>query len=343
MAFDAVRYSRQVRFGPLGKAGQERLAQSRVAIVGCGALGSVSALALARAGVGMLRLIDRDLPEVSNLPRQVLFDEQDLRDGLPKAVAAKRQLERINSSLQIEVAVADVSSRNAGRLLEGVDCIVDGTDNFETRFLINEVSCRDRIPWVHGGAIGAEGRVLAVRPGITACLRCLIPDPPAAGSLPTCESAGIIGPAALVVGAVQAAEAMKLLVGAADVGNALLACDLWEGAWRRIDLSPLAEAGCQTCRQADFPWLEGRRGGTPTALCGRDAVQVAPAGAGEIDLTSLAVRLRGVGRVTANPWLVRLDVEPGIQLSVFGDGRVIVTGTREEAKARAIVARYVGQ
>lgn len=343
MAFDAARYSRQVRFGPLGEAGQERLAQSRVAIVGCGALGSVSALALARAGVGMLRLIDRDLPEVSNLPRQVLFDEQDLRDGLPKAVAAKRQLERINSSLQIEVAVADVSLRNAGRLLEGVDCIVDGTDNFETRFLINEVSCRDRIPWVHGGAIGAEGRVLAVRPGITACLRCLIPDPPSAGSLPTCESAGIIGPAALVVGAVQAAETMKLLVGAADVGNALLACDLWEGAWRRIDLSPLAETGCQTCRQADFPWLEGRRGGVPTALCGRDAVQVVAANAGEIDLTSLADRLRGVGRVTANPWLVRLDVEPGVQLSVFGDGRVIVTGTREEAKARAIVARYVGQ
>jgi molybdopterin/thiamine biosynthesis adenylyltransferase len=343
MAFDAGRYSRQVRFGPLGEAGQERLAQSRVAIVGCGALGSVSALALARAGVGMLRLIDRDLPEISNLPRQVLFDEQDLRDGLPKAVAAKRQLERINSDLEIEVAVADVSSRNAGRLLSDVDCIVDGTDNFETRFLINEVCCRDQIPWVHGGAIGAEGRVLAVRPGITACLRCLIPDPPAAGSLPTCESAGIIGPAALVVGAVQAAEAMKLLVGVPDLGNALLACDLWGGSWRLIDLSPLAEAGCPTCRQADFPWLEGRRGGTPTALCGRDAVQVAPAGAGEIDLASLAERLRSVGRVTANPWLVRLDVEPGVQLSVFADGRVIVTGTREEAKARAIVARYVGQ
>ena len=343
MAYDAARYSRQVRFGPLGQTGQERLAQSRVAIVGCGALGSVSALALARAGVGMLRLIDRDLPEISNLPRQVLFDEQDLRDGLPKAVAAKRQLERINSDIQIEVAVADVSSRNAGRVLGGVDCIVDGTDNFELRFLINEVCCRDGIPWVHGGAIGAEGRVLAVRPGITACLRCLIPDPPAAGSLPTCESAGIIGPAALVVGAVQAAEAMKLLVGAPDVGNALLACDLWEGSWRQIDLSLLAQTGCPTCRQADFPWLEGRRGGPPTALCGRDAVQVAPAGGGEIDLASLAERLRGVGRVTVNPWLVRLEVEPGVQLSVFADGRVIVTGTREEAKARAIVSRYVGQ
>lgn len=342
MAFDAARYSRQVRFGPLGEAGQERLARSRVAIVGCGALGSVSALALARAGVGMLRLIDRDLPEISNLPRQLLFDEQDIRDGLPKAAAARRQLQRINSELEIEVEVADVTPRNADRLLGGVDCVVDGTDNFETRFLINEVCCRDRIPWVYGGAIGAEGRVLAVRPGSTACLRCLIPEPPAAGSLPTCESAGIIGPAALVVGAVQAVEAMKLLVGVPAVGNALLACDLWEGAWRQIGLAPLAEAGCPTCRQRDFPWLEGRTGAATTPLCGRDAVQVAAAGAGHIDLVSLAERLRTVGPVTANPWLVRLDVETGVQLSVFADGRVIVTGTRDEARARAVVSRYVG-
>ena len=195
---------------------------------------------------------------------------------------------------------------------------------------------------MYGGAIGAEGRVLAVRPGSTACLRCLIPEPPAAGSLPTCESAGIIGPAALVVGAVQAAEAMKLLVGVPEVGNALLACDLWEGAWRQIDLAPLAEVGCPTCRQGDFPWLEGRQGAATTPLCGRDAVQVAAAGAGHIDLASLAERLRTVGPVTANPWLVRLDVEPGVQLSVFADGRVIVTGTRDKAKARAVVSRYIG-
>lgn len=342
MVFDAARYSRQVRFGPLGEAGQTKLARSRVAIVGCGALGSVSALALARGGVGMLRLIDRDLPEISNLPRQVLFDEQDVRDGLPKAAAARRQLERINSGLEVEAEVADLTPRNAERLLRGVDCIVDGSDNFEARFLINEFCCREKLPWVHGGAIGAEGRVLAVRPGVTACLRCLIPDPPAAGALPTCESAGIIGPAALVVGAVQAAEVMKLLVDAAGVGNTLLACDLWEGSWRRIDLTPLAEAGCPTCRGGDFPWLEGRHGGATTPLCGRDAVQVAPARSGGLDLAALAGRLQDVGKVTANPWLVRLDVEPGVQLSVFADGRVIVTGTRDEARARAIVSRYVG-
>ncbi|MFM7034925.1 MAG: ThiF family adenylyltransferase [Planctomycetia bacterium] len=342
MPYDHERYSRQVRFAPLGEDGQEKLAHSRVVIVGCGALGGASAMALARAGVGSLRLIDRDLPEISNLPRQVLFDEQDVRDGLPKAVAAKRRLERINGGVAIEAEVADLTRHTADHLLGGADCIVDGTDNFEARFLVNEFACREGIPWVHGGAIGAEGRVLAVRPGETACLRCLIPEPPAAGVLPTCETAGILGPAALVVGAVQAAEAIKLLAGVRRMGNSLLVCDLWEGLWRTIDLSPLAATGCPTCRARDFPWLEGRAGGSAAAICGRHAVQLGGGAAGSIDLASLAERLRAIGPVTANPWLVRLDVEQGIQLSVFADGRAIVSGTRDESRARAIVSRYVG-
>lgn len=339
---ETERYSRQVRYAPLGAAGQARLATSRVAIVGLGALGGVSAMALARAGVGMLRLIDRDLPEVSNLPRQILFDEHDIRAGLPKVVAAKRHLEAINSRAAVNVEVADLTPRNAGRLLADVDCIVDGTDNFEARFLINEFACRHGVPWVYGGAIGGEGRVLAVRPGTTACLRCLMPDPPAAGAVATCDTAGIIGPAALVVGAVQAAEAMKLLVGAAGCGNALLACDLWEGMWRTVDLAPLAERGCPTCRGGDFPWLEGRVGGATTVLCGRDAVQVAPAATAAMDLEALADRLRSLGPVTVNPWFVRVAIEPGMELSVFQDGRAIVAGTRDEAQARAIVARWLG-
>ena len=199
------------------------------------------------------------------------------------------------------------------------------------------------LPWVHGGAIGAEGRVLAVVPGRTACLRCLIPEPPAAGALPTCDTAGILGPAAIVVGAVEAAEAMKLLAGAETAApGRLLVCDLWSSAWRTVDLAPLAAAGCPTCRQGDYPWLEGRLGGRATPLCGRDAVQVAAAAGRGVDLDDLATRLRGLGCVTANAWLVRAEVEPGIQLSVFADGRAIVSGTREEARARAIVARYVG-
>ena len=307
---DADRYSRQTRFASLGPDGQAKLLAARIAVVGCGALGSVVAMTLARAGVGFLRLIDRDVPEISNLPRQVLFDEADVAAGLPKAVAAARQLGRINSQVSIEPIVADLMAMNVAELLGGIDVIVDGTDNFEARFLVNEFACRHGVPWVHGGAIGAEGRVMTVVPGRTACLRCLIPEPPAPGSLATCDTAGIIGPAALVVGAVEAAEAMKLVVGSGD-------------------------------KAGDYPWLEGRLGARPTPLCGRDAVQVPSAG-GAVDLAAIAARLAAVGSVVANRWIVRAEVEEGIQLSVFADGRAIVSGTREEAKARAIVSRYLG-
>jgi len=239
--------------------------------------------------------------------------------------------------------VADLTPATAVALLGGVDLLVDGTDNFEARFIVNEFSCRNGIPWIYGGAIGAEGRVMTVLPGKTACLRCLIPDPPAPGAMPTCDTAGIIGPTAVVVGAIEAAEAIKLIVGATDrLGNRLLACDLWEGVWRSIDLSSLAEQGCATCRAGDFPWLDGRMGTQAAAICGRDAVQVASPVGVTIDLAALAARLGPLGAVTANPWLVRAEVEQGIQLSVFADGRAIVAGTREESKARAIVARYVG-
>lgn len=340
-AFDADRYSRQTRYAPLGIAGQERLARARVAVAGCGALGGVVAMALARAGVGHLRLIDRDVPEPSNLPRQVLFDEGDVAAGLPKAVASANTLARINSATTIEAVVADITPASAMDLLAGVDLIVDGMDNFEARFLINEVACLRSIPWVHGGAIGAEGRVLTIVPGRTACLRCLIPEPPAVGAVPTCDTAGIIGPAAFVVGAVEAAEGVKLLVGAEETLGRMLVFDLWTGIWRTVDLSPLAAGGCPTCREADHPWLEGRLVGRATPLCGRDAVQVPSAG-GPVDLAAVAERLARLGPVAANRWIVRADVEPGIQLSVFADGRAIVSGTREEARARAIVARYLG-
>jgi adenylyltransferase/sulfurtransferase len=339
--YDEERYSRQTRFAPLGPAGQERLAAARVAIVGAGALGGAAAVALVRAGVGRLRIIDRDVPELSNLPRQLLFDEADVAAGLPKAVAAARHLERINSAARIEPVVADLTAANVADLLHGSDVVVDGTDNFEARFLVNEWCCRERIPWVHGGAIGAEGRVLAVEPGVSACLRCLVPDPPAPGSLPTCETAGVLGPAVLVVGAVQAMEAMRLVIGGPHAGNRLLVCDLWEQAWRTVDLTPLAAAGCPTCRGGDYPWLEGRVGGRPAVLCGRDAVQV-PAAGGGVDLAAVAARLAAVAPVTANAWIVRARVESDIELAVFADGRAIVTGTRVEPHARGIVARYLG-
>lgn len=340
--FDPERYSRQTRFAPLGAEGQRRLAEGRVVVVGCGALGSAAAVALVRAGVGFIRLIDRDLPESSNLPRQLLFDEADVASGLPKAVAAARQLARINAAASLEPVVADLTAGNAVELLSGFDVIMDGTDNFEARGLVNEVACRLGRPWVHGGAIGAEGRVLTVLPGHTACLRCLVPEPPPPGLLPTCDTAGILGPAAMVVGAVQAAEAIKILTGVAgESAGRMLAFDLWSGEWRSLDLTPLAATGCPTCRDGDAPWLEGRLGATPTQLCGRDAVQVPAAAGGRIDLSAVAERLTAVGPVTANEWMLRAEVEPGIQLSVFADGRALVGGTRDPARARGIVARYL--
>ncbi len=341
--FDVERFSRQVRYQPLGPAGQAKLAAAHVVVVGCGALGSVSAMALARGGVGRLTLIDRDVPEWSNLPRQILFTEQDVRAGLPKAVVAARRLREIDSRLQVEAEVADLTAATISSLCAAVDLIVDGTDNFETRFLINDFACREGIPWIYGGVIGAEGRVMAVVPGGTACLRCLIPEPPAPGSLPTCDTAGVIGPAVLVVGGVQAAEAIKLLVGADQPPlSQLLVCDLWESTWRTIDLSPLADAGCGSCRGGDHPWLAGGGHTEATVLCGQDAVQFLVGAGQRVDLEDLAARLGEVGPVTVNRWLLRAEVEPGITLSVFADGRLIVTGTRDPARGRSIAARYVG-
>ena len=300
-------------------------------------------MALVRAGVGRLTLIDRDVPEWSNLPRQFLFTEQDVREGLPKAVVAAQRLREIDSHLQIVGEVADLTAGTISPLCETADLIVDGTDNFEARFLINDFACRESIPWIYGGVIGAEGRVQVVVPGVTACLRCLISEPPVPGSLPTCDTAGVIGPAVLVVGGVQAAEAIKLLVRADQPPpSRLLVCDLWESNWRTIDLSPLAAAGCGSCRGGDHPWLASEGGSGATVLCGQDAVQFRTLAGQPVDLEDLAMRLGEVGPVTVNRWLLRAEVEPGITLSVFADGRLIVTGTREPARGRSIAARYVG-
>ena len=269
-------------------------------------------MTLVRAGVGRLRLIDRDVPELSNLPRQVLFDEagrgrRTSQGRRGRAAARADQRRRADRAV-----VADLTAANADELLGGVDVLVDGTDNFETRFLVNEFACRHGVPWVHGGAIGAEGRVMTIVPGTTACLRCLIPEPPAPGSLPTCDTAGIIGPAAIVVGAVEAAEAIKLLAGAAaKAGNRLLVCDLWENVWRTVDLSPLAAARLPDLPGRRFPVARGTAGGrSRRSLCGRDAVQVAAGRGSRRPGGGRRPAGRG-GAVFANPWIVRAELEDG--------------------------------
>jgi adenylyltransferase/sulfurtransferase len=339
---DLERYVRQMRFAPFGEAGQRDVVARRVLICGCGALGSVQANTLARAGVGHLRIVDRDFLELNNLQRQVLFDEQDVADGLPKAIAAARRLRRINSQVAIEPVVRDVDHDNIEELLSGVDVILDGTDNFETRFLLNDAAHRFQIPWVYGGCIGAEGQQMTIVPGRTACLRCLIRDTPPPGTTPTCDTAGILGPIVNVIASLQAVEALKLLGGKVDaISTTLNVCDLWDNRIRQIDLESLRKLGCPTCRGADYPWLRGERGSHSAVLCGRNAVQLVFPRRGRISLPALAEKLSSVGRVTKNPFLVRLTTDD-VTITVFDDGRAIVGGTDSISEARTLYARYVG-
>ena len=272
------RYARQMRYPPMGEEGQRRLSQSRALICGCGALGSVIANTLARSGVGSLRIVDRDFLETNNLQRQVLFDEQDVADGLPKAIAAANKLKKINSQIVVEPIVTDVDFKNIGDLVAGVDVIVDGTDNFETRFLLNDVAFKRGLPWVYGGCLGAEGQTMTIVPGETACLRCLMPDTPPPGTTPTCDTAGILAPIINVIASFQANEALKILSGNRDaISRVLTVVDMWDNRIRQVSLESLRTAGdCPACNRREFPWLSGARASHSAILCGRNAVQLSP-------------------------------------------------------------------
>jgi adenylyltransferase/sulfurtransferase len=320
------------------------LATGRVLIAGCGALGSVLANTLVRAGVGFVRIVDRDFVELSNLQRQVLFTELDVAQNLPKAIAAKQHLEQINSQVEIEAIVADVTAANVGSFIAGIDVIADGTDNFETRFLLNDASFHHRIPWVFGGCVGAEGQTTTIVPGETACLRCLVPDVPAAGTTPTCDSAGVLGSIVNVIASLQAMEVIKLLSGHLEcINRGLNVVDLWENRWRQVQLAPLSErSDCKTCGQGDYEWLDGKRGNQPTVLCGRNAVQLAAASEGTVELAELEAKLEDLGTVVRNPYLLRLAVEDFV-ITVFRDGRAVVAGTDDPAVARSVFSQWIGQ
>ncbi len=337
------RYARQARFAPIGEQGQAKIQQGRVLICGCGALGSVLANTLGRAGVGRLRLVDRDFVEITNLQRQVLYDERDVEEYLPKAVAAASKLALINSEIEVEPIVTDVNADNVLELCRDVDVILDGTDNFETRFLINDVAHELGIPWVYGGCIGAEGQTMTVLPGKTACLRCLMPEVPPAGSTPTCDTAGIVGSVINVIASIQALEALKILVEDWDAINPCLAIfELWENRFRQVRLDGLRDqTNCPTCKQGDFPWLRGEKGSQSTALCGRNAVQVSPGQVPTLSLEQLAEKLRGLGDVSSNRYLLRFAVD-GYQLTIFPDGRAIVGGTEDIGIAKSVYAKYIG-
>ncbi|MCA9263088.1 MAG: ThiF family adenylyltransferase [Planctomycetales bacterium] len=338
-----ARYARQIAFKPIGEAGQRRLLGSRMLVCGCGALGSVLANTLARAGVGHLRIVDRDFLELNNLQRQVLYDEEDVAANLPKAIAAANKLKRINSEISIEPIVADVDHRNIAALIEGVDVIVDGTDNFETRFLLNDAAAHFGKPWVYGGCIGAEGQTMTIVPGQTACLRCLMPESPPPGTTATCDTAGVLGPIINVIASIQAAEALKIASGnVAAISRQLTVVDLWDARIRQVGLQALQQnQQCPTCQQKEFPWLDGRQGSQSTVLCGRNAVQLSFPDREPVILDQLAEKLRPLGEVTHNAFLLRFTKNDH-QLTVFPDGRAVVGGTDDPAEAKSLYARYIG-
>ena len=337
------RYARQWRYEPLGRSGQARLGEGRALICGCGALGSVIANTLARAGVGYLRIVDRDFLELNNLQRQVLFDEADVAARLPKAVAAATKLARINSEIEIEPLVADVDHRNILKLADSVDVILDGTDNFETRMLLNDAALRLDIPWIYGGCIGAEGQTMTVIPHQTACLRCVMREPPAPGETPTCDTAGILGSIVNVVASMQAAEAIKILSGNSDaIQTGLTIIDLWDNRLRQIGTQSIqSQEDCPACSGREAPWLQGDRGSQTAVLCGRNAVQLRSLEGQSLDLESLAKKLAERGAVMQNKFLLRFTIEK-FEFTLFPDGRAIVGGTDDVAEARVAFARFVG-
>lgn len=333
------KYSRQILFGPLGQEGQLRLMTSRAVLVGCGALGTLLANLLARAGVGHLRIIDRDFVEPSNLQRQTLFNEDDARDAVPKAIAAARHLSKANSSVRIEGVVADLRPENVQELVSGYEIMLDGTDNFETRFLINEAAIQMGVPWVYGAAVGSYGLTMTIRPGETACLACLLESGAETGIDETCDTVGVLGAIVGVIASIEAAETMKLLAGKrAALHGRLISCDVWSGRFQSIAVERNPE--CRTCVGREFRYLAGK-GHPHLTLCGRDSVQIHERNR-KLDLATIAARLSGTAsEIRGNEFLLRFRVPP-YELTLFADGRAIIKGTRELSVARSLYARYIG-
>lgn len=335
------RYSRQILFNEIGRAGQERLLNSRVLIVGCGALGASHAEMLSRAGVGNLRIVDRDFVEYTNLQRQTLFKEEDAENRMPKAAAAKQRIGEINSEINVEAIIADVNNSNVESLIGGCDLVMDGTDNFQVRYLLNDACVKRGTTWIYGAAVSSYGTTMTVIPGETPCLRCIFEEMPDAGSSPTCDTAGVIMPIIASVSAVQVTEALKLLTGKRDsLHRSLMQIDVWENDWRKIKLAA-PQPDCPTCGKQNFEFLDADNQEFAAVLCGRNAVQIAPPRSAELDLEQLAEKLKTIGEVKQNEYLLRFIVDEK-EVTVFNDGRAIIKGTDDISAARSVYARYVG-
>lgn len=332
------RYSRQIIFPEIGEAGQEKLNRSFAVLIGCGALGSVVANTLVRAGIGRFRIIDRDFIEYHNLQRQFLFTEDDIRNQLPKAIAAERYLKKVNSTIEIEGIVSDANYTNIERLVSGADIIIDGLDNFETRGLINDVSLKLKIPWIYGGAVASSGMTMNIIPGKTPCLRCVHPEVLTEARINTCETAGVISPAPLTIGAIQAAEAIKIIVGAEDINRKLIVVDVWRDRFSSYEIG--RNPDCITCN-GNYEFLEGKYGTRTTSLCGQNAVQVLNPDIKEVSFERLANQLKHIGEINYNEFMFNFKAD-GHEMVVFRDGRAIVKNTNEEGLARGLYSKYIG-
>ena len=334
------RYSRQILFGGIGQDGQRRLLAARILIVGCGALGSAHAESLARAGLGHLRIVDRDFVESSNLQRQTMFTESDAEKRLPKAIAAANHLREINSEVDVEPHIADVNHSNIEQLIDGCDVVLDGTDNFSIRYLLNDACVKHDINWIYGAAVGSYGVTMTIRPHQTACLRCVFEEAPPVASAPTCDTAGVIMPIINIVSAVQVAETFKLIAGhIEDLHGSLMQFDVWRNEWRRIGTGT-PRVDCPTCGLAFYETLSSASEGA-AVLCGRDAIQISPAQPTRLNFSTLAERLRRAGEVKFNEYLLRFKTG-NFELTVFQDARSIIRGTDEIAVARSLYAKYIG-
>jgi len=335
------RYSRQAQFAPIGREGQQRILASRAVLIGAGALGSVAADLLVRAGLGFLRIVDRDFVELSNLQRQSLYDEDDVARNLPKAIAAQTKLQRINSAVQVEAVVDDVNPSTVEDYIQDVDIVLDALDNFETRFVINDACAKHSKPWIYSAAVGSYGLVMPVLPGRSPCLRCLLGSLPAPGTSPTCDTAGVLASITHIIAAIQTAEALKLLCGVADPADIrLITYDVWSHFFRRIEIGRDAMTACPVCAEGRFEYLRGSPLRTVT-LCGRNAVQIIPAVKGDLDFETVSKSIAAFGTVQFNDFLLKC-LSPPYELTLFKDGRAIVKGTEEASMARAVYSKMVG-
>jgi len=333
------RYSRQILFSEIGEDGQEMIQKASVLIIGCGALGTMSANHMARAGIGRIKIADRDYVELDNLQRQIMFDEDDARDRLPKVFAAEKKLKKINSEIRIEPLFQDVNPSNIEPLVCTVDLVLDATDNIETRFLINDACIKNGVPWIYGGVIGSSGMTMNIIPGKSACFRCFNENPPPPGIMPTCDTVGVLNGVPGIIASIQVTEALKILTGRQKASNVLLHIDLWESMFSQLKITQNPD--CPTCGLGRFDFLSGDTYSETFSLCGRNAVQITPAGDNIIDLKTMKERLMPLGDVHDNGFFLSFKIDR-YELNIFPEGRTMIKRTTDESIARSLFAKYIG-